>query len=250
MICSGYGRGGNEFEHPIASKHKMMETLTIFEDVKVPWERVFMNGETGMAGPLAKTFVEYHRFTAVSYKLPLVDLFVGASRLMAEYNGVLRANHVRDKLAKLIAYAQILRGMTREAARECRVVDGIAVPDVETVNIAKLHFATGYHQAIAWVQDIAGGLLVTGPTEEDMNDPRLGELVEKYLGAAGGVSAGDRLRLMNLIAEITATDFGGYQAVLAIHAEGSIEAEKMTIWREHNAAPSVEYAKRLANIKD
>ncbi len=250
MICSGYGRGGNEFEHPIASKHKMMETLTIFEDVKVPWERVFMNGETGMAGPLAKTFVEYHRFTAVSYKLPLVDLFVGASRLMAEYNGVLRANHVRDKLAKLIAYAQTLRGMTREAARECRVVDGIAVPDVETVNIAKLHFATGYHQAIAWVQDIAGGLLVTGPTEEDMNDPRLGELVEKYLGAAGGVSAGDRLRLMNLIAEITATDFGGYQAVLAIHAEGSIEAEKMTIWREHNAAPSVEYAKRLANIKD
>jgi aromatic ring hydroxylase len=250
MICSGYGRSGNEFEHPIASKHKMMETLTIFEDVKVPWERVFMNGETGMAGPLAKTFVEYHRFTAVSYKLPLVDLFVGASYLMAEYNGILRANHVRDKLAKLISYARILRGMTREAARECRMVNGVAVPDVETVNIAKLHFATGYHQALAWVQDIAGGLLVTGPTEEDLNDPRLGELVEKYLGAAGGVSAGDRLRLMNLIAEITATDFAGYQAVLAIHAEGSIEAEKMTIWREHNTAPAVEYAKWLANIKD
>jgi 4-hydroxybutyryl-CoA dehydratase/vinylacetyl-CoA-Delta-isomerase len=249
MIAAGYGRGGNEFEHPIASKHKMMETLTIFEDVKVPWERVFLNGETAMAGALAKTFVEYHRFTAISYKLPLVDLFVGASYLIAEYNGVLRAGHVRDKLARLISYAQILRGMTHEAARECHIVDGVAVPDVETVNIAKLHFAAGYHQALAWVQDIAGGLLVTGPTEEDMNDPRLGELVEKYLGGAGGVSAGDRLRLMNLIAELTATDFGGYQAVLAIHAEGSIEAEKMTIWREHKVAPSVEYAKWLANIK-
>ncbi|MEE9241506.1 MAG: 4-hydroxyphenylacetate 3-hydroxylase N-terminal domain-containing protein [bacterium] len=249
MIASGYGRKGNEFEYPISSKHKMMETLTVFEDVKVPWERVFMNGEAAMAGPLAKTFVEYRRFTAISYKLPLVDLFVGASHLMAEYNGILRAGHVRDKLAKLISYAEILRGMTREAAREHKMVSGIAVPNTEIVNIAKLHFATGYHQAIAWVQDIAGGLLVTGPTQEDIDDPRLGELVGKYLGGAGGVSAEDRLRLMNLIAELTATDFGGYQAVLAIHAEGSIEAEKMTIWREHDAGPAADYARWLAGIK-
>ncbi|MEE9276273.1 MAG: 4-hydroxyphenylacetate 3-hydroxylase N-terminal domain-containing protein [bacterium] len=250
QIASPYGsRKGNEFEQPISSKHKMMETLTVFEDVKVPWERVFLKGEVGMAGPLAKTFVEFHRFTAVSYKLPLVDLFVGASRLMAEYNGILRANHVRDKLARLISYAQICRGMTREAARECRVVDGIAVPDAEIINIAKLHFATNYHQALAWVQDIAGGLLVTGPSEEDLNDPRLGELIDKYMGGAGGASAGDRLRLMNLISEITASDFAGYQAVLAIHAEGSIEAEKMTIWSQHDAAPSIDYAKRLAGIK-
>ncbi len=249
MIASGYGRTGNEFEYPISSKHKMMETLTVFEDVKVPWERVFMNGEAAMAGPLAKTFVEYHRFTAISYKLPLVDLFVGASHLMAEYNGILRAGHVRDKLAKLISYAELLRGMTREAAREHKMVSGIAVPNTEIVNIAKLHFATGYHQAIAWVQDIAGGLLVTGPTQEDIDDPRLGELVGKYLGGAGGVSAEDRLRLMNLIAELTATDFGGYQAVLAIHAEGSIEAEKMTIWREHDAGPAADYARWLVGIK-
>ncbi len=248
MLASGYGgRKGTTFENPVSTHHKMMETLTVFEDVKVPWERVFLNGEVEMAGPLAKTFVEFHRFTAVSYKLPLVDLFVGASHLMAEYNGILRAGHVRDKLAKLISYAQICRGMTREAARECKIVDGIAVPNAELINIAKLHFATGYHQALAWVQDIAGGLLVTGPSAEDMEDPALADLIEKYLGAAA--PAGDRLRLMNLIAEMTASDFAGYQAVLAIHAEGSIEAEKMTIWREHAVGPAVEYAKRLAGIE-
>ena len=251
MITSPYGsRKGNEFENPISSKHKMMETLTVFEDVKVPWERVFLKGEVEMAGPLAKTFVEFHRFTAVSYKLPLVDLFVGASYLMAEYNGILRASHVRDKLAKLISFAQICRGMMREAARECKLVDDIAIPNAELINIAKLHFATGYHQALAWVQDIAGGLLVTGPAAEDLDHPRLGELIEKYLGGSPAASATDRLRLMNLIAEITATDFAGYQAVLAIHAEGSIEAEKMTIWREHDLAPRVEYAKWLAGIKN
>ncbi len=250
MVASGYGgRKGNPFENPISSRHKMMETLTVFEDVKVPWERVFLKGETDMAGPLAKTFVEFHRFTAVSYKLPLVDLFVGAAHLMAEYNGVLRANHVRDKLARLIAYAQICRGMTREAARECKIVDGLAVPNAEIINIAKLHFATNYHQAASWVQDIAGGLLVTGPSEEDLAHPRLGELIDKYLGGSPAAPAQDRLRLMNLIAEITASDFAGYQAVLAVHAEGSIEAEKMTISASHDAGPSVEYAKWLAGIR-
>lgn len=249
MLASGYaGRKGTRFENPISTRHKMMETLTVFEDVQVPWERVFLNGEVEMAGPLAKTFVEFHRFTAVSYKLPLVDLFVGASHLMAEFNGILRAGHVRDKLAKLIAYAQICRGMTREAARECRMVDGVAVPNAEIINIAKLHFAAGYHQALAWVQDIAGGLLVTGPSAEDMENPALAGLIDKYLGASPAASAADRLRLMNLIAEITASDFAGYQAVLAVHAEGSIEAEKMTIWREHEVGAAVAYAKRLAGI--
>ena len=249
MLASGYGRRGNEFEHPISARHKMMETLTVFDDVKVPWDRVFLNGEVDMAGPLAKTFVEFHRFTAVSYKLPLVDLFVGASHLMAEYNGIIRAGHIRDKLAKLISYAQICRGMTREAAREAKTVDGIAVPNAELINIAKLYFATNYHQALAWVQDIAGGLLVTGPSKEDLDDPKLRTLVDTYLDTPGA-SAEDRLRLMNLLAELTATDFAGYQAVLAVHAEGSIEAEKMTIWRHHDVEPSVAYAKQLAGISD
>lgn len=249
MLASGYGgRKGNTFENPISTQHKMMETLTVFEDVKVPWDRVFLNGEVDMAGPLAKTFVEFHRFTAVSYKLPLVDLFVGASHLMAEYNGILRAGHVRDKLAKLISYAQICRGMTREAAREAKVIDEIAVPNAELINIAKLHFATNYHQALAWVQDIAGGLLVTGPSDEDLQEPKIKKLVDAYF-STNEASATDRLRLMNLIAEITTNDFAGYQAVLAIHAEGSIEAEKMTIWRNHDVTPSMEYAKRLAGIQ-
>ena len=109
--------------------------------------------------------------------------------------------------------------MTREAARESKEMGGIAVPNAELINIAKLHFATGYHQALAWVQDIAGGLLVTGPSEEDLAQPRLRELIERYFGGANA-KAVDRLRLMNLIAEITASDFAGYQAVLAVHAEG------------------------------
>jgi 4-hydroxybutyryl-CoA dehydratase / vinylacetyl-CoA-Delta-isomerase len=252
LIASPHGgaaAGESAFEHPVSAGHKMMETLTVFDDVFVPNERVFLAGEWSFAGPLALTFVEFHRFTAVSYKLPLVDALVGTALLLAEYNGIERAGHVRDKLAWLIAYAEGLRALTETAARRCRLHPaGIAVPDPLTVNTAKLHFATNYHQAVARVQDIAGGLLVTYPAEEDLRSAELGPVVRRYLAGKQGVDVEARLRALNLAADLTASDFGGYQEVLAVHAEGSIEAEKLTILRNYDAERARAYARRLAGI--
>ncbi|HEX4835890.1 MAG TPA: 4-hydroxyphenylacetate 3-hydroxylase N-terminal domain-containing protein [bacterium] len=251
LIVSPYGgQATSTFERPLSSRHRMMESLTVFDDVVVPRERVFLQGEWEYAGPLARTFVEYHRFTAVSYKLPLVDLLVGAAQLIAEYNGIDRAAHVRDKITWLAAYAQTLRSLVRMAAYDCaRRARGLAVPDPATVNIAKLYFASQFHTAVAYVQEIAGGLLVTSPGEADWRSPETRPFLERYLGGKG-VGADARLRLLHLITDVTTAELGGYHAVLAIHAEGSIEAEKMTIHRTAPLARCVALAKELAGISE
>jgi len=249
QIASPYGAGhDSRFNHPISSRHKMMETLTIFDDVFVPNERVLMNGEWQFAGALAKTFVEFHRFTAISYKLPLLDLLTGSSLLIAEQNGIERAGHVREKLTWLISYAETVRMLTKMSAIRCTLKDGIAVPDTAAVNIAKLHFASNYHQALMHVQDLTGGLLVTGPGEEDLKNPETGKYIERYLGGAVGVSGEHRLRTINLISDLTTGDFGGYQATLAIHAEGSLEAEKLTILREYDRERVKSYTRWVAGV--
>ena len=92
------------------------------------------------------------------------------------------------------------------------------------------------------VQDLTGGLLVTGPGEEDLRNPETGKYIERYLGGAG-VSAEERLRTINLISDLTTGEFGGYHAVLAIHAEGSLEAEKLTILREYDQERAKSYAR-------
>ena len=74
-------------------------------------------------------------------------------------------------------------------------------------------------------------------------------IVEKYLGGKAGISVQDRMRVLNMISDLTASDFGGYQEVLAIHAEGSIEAEKMTIHREFDFRDNLELAKYLAGLE-
>lgn len=249
LIASPHGSSHkNDFEHPLSARHKMMETLTVFDDVFVPRERVFLCGEVDFAGLLALTFVRYHRFTAVSYKLPLLELMAGAGYAIAEANGVLRAAHVRDKLTHLAAYHSMVRGLIEHAAAACTVEDGLAVPNTLLTNVAKYHFAHNYHQAVQIVQDLAGGLLVTAPSAEDLTSEATREYVMKYMGGAKGFDAEARLRLLNMIGDLTASDFGGYQEVLAVHAEGGFEAEKLQAYREYDFKSVAAYARKLAGL--
>ncbi len=252
LLMSGYGSytERNEFDHPVSSASKMTETLTIFEDVFVPNDRIFLKGEWQFAGPLALSFVEYHRLTAISYKLPFLDLLAGAARLMAEYNGVEKAAHIKEKLFWLASYAETTRSLTHMACLKAVPTDfGMLIPDPSTVNIAKHHFAASFHQALSHVQDIAGGILVTAPAVEDLQSEETGPLIEKYLKGKKGTSGKERLQVVNLIQDITASDFGGYQAVLALHAEGSMEAEKMQLYREYDWSKVSDFARRMARMK-
>ena len=249
MIARPHGSSKkNPFEHPISARHKMMETLTVFDDVFVPRERIFLNGEIDFAGLLALTFVRFHRFTAVSYKLPLLELLAGAGAAIAEANGISRAGHVRDKLTHLAAYHTTVRGLIEHAARTCTLEDGIAVPNTLLTNVAKYHFAHNYHQGVQIVQDLAGGLLVTAPAEEDLKSEATREYVLKYMGGAKGFDAEKRLRLLNLISDLTSSEYGGYQEVLAVHAEGGFEAEKLQAYREYDFKTVAAYARKLAGV--
>ena len=160
-------------------------------------------------------------------------------------NGVRRAGPVRDKVTRLIAYAETVRALIETAARRCRIdASGIAYPDPMTTNIAKYTFAAGYHAALELVQDCAGGLLVTGFGDDDLANPQVRAVLEKYLRAAS--DAEPRMRMLHLISDLTARDFAGYHSVLAVHAEGSIEAEKMQILRAYDPRRASAYARRLA----
>ena len=243
-----YGPQSSPVEQPITARHKMMETTTVFDDVFVPWDRVFLAGEHDYAGPLALAFVEHHRFTAISYKLPLVDALVGSGLVMAEMNGIAKAGHVREKIVQLISYAETLRGLTHYAALMGKPRElGIAAPDPLYVNMAKYHFAHHYHDAVRNVQDLSGGSLVTGPGAEDLESEETARFYNKYY-AGHGVSGADRLKALTFVKNLVASEFGAYQEVLAVHAEGSLEAEKQMVGRSYDRRAAVALVRRLAGL--
>src|SRR3984893_5306369 len=247
LYASDFLHGTDDpFTRPISTQHKMIETLTVFEDVFVPWERVFFCDRPDLAGSAALGFVEYHRFTAVSYKLPLLDALLGAAISIAQANGIERAGHVRDKLTWLAGYAETVRALVELAALRCEIVDGFACPHVFTTNLAKWTFARDFHRAIEIVQDLAGGLLVTGPSGADWDSSEVRPVLEKYLRAAW--PAERRLAMLNLISELTTRLYGGYQAVLAVYAEGSLEAQKMAMLRSYDPKRAQGLAMLLAGL--
>lgn len=233
MICRPIiTEAASTFDNPVSRRNIEIESLTVFEDVFVPWERVFLCGEWQFAGRVATAFATFHRYTAVSYKPPLGELFCGAAALAAEYHGLEGAPTVRTKVARLAMYPDLIRAARLAAASECAFADGIAVPNPRYSNAGKFHFASQFHDAVALLQDIAGGLVITTPTAADLANPETGPLLEKYLAGVKGVSGRDRMALMHLIRDLTASDFGGYNFLVTLHGEGSMEAQLLAAHRE------------------
>jgi len=238
----------NFFDHPISASVYLNDAMVIFDDVFIPKERVFLKGEWPFAGDIAYMFGNFHRLSAETYKAVELELVAGAAALMAEYNGVEKVSHIQDKLTWLVLYAEATEIMGRAACEHC-----VSEPDSDLVypnpihaNIAKFFFADNWHQATKHIQDIAGGIVATAPSAKDYFNPELHEAIDKYLGGKAGVPTEHRLRLIKLIRDLTSA----YEDVLTLHAEGSLAAQKLSIYTLADFKRYKAAAKRAARIKD
>ncbi|NOZ50346.1 MAG: 4-hydroxybutyryl-CoA dehydratase [Chloroflexi bacterium] len=204
------------------------DSLIIFDDVFVPWERVFLCGEWQVAATLVVNFALLHRRTGCAYRIPMSEQLLGVAKAIAEYNGIANAPHVKEKLTDIVIYLETLRSLSHAACLDFVTYGGIAVPNPVSTNIAKYHFANEYHKVIKIIQDLAGGLLVTAPTFRDYQLPELQADIAKYLGAKADVPTEQRLRMLDLIRRITGAD----RETIALHGEGSLQAQRMTILAE------------------
>jgi len=222
--------------------------MVIFDDVFVPWERVFMCGEHEFAGPMVRLFGSYHRHSHGGCKCGVGDVLIGAAAAVAEYNGAFGASHINAKLTEMIKIVQAMYGCCLAASVEAKQSDsGIYVVDSVLANTSKLFEGKEYHEVIRLLVDIAGGLVADLPSEKDLRNPDIGPLVEKYLKGADGVPVEDRMRMFRLIEKLA---FETRDIVSNIHGGGSPEAHRMTLLRDTDLEPKKKLARRLAGIKE
>jgi len=229
QVCRPFRAHIGPLEFPIDRPLRVhTDSLIIFDDVLVPWDRVFLCGEWQHAATMVYNFALMHRRTGCSYRIPLSEQLVGVGAAIAEYNGISKAPHVRDKLTDLIIYLETLKSLSKTACYDFVMRGGVAVPNPIATNMAKYHFAHHYHEIVKTVQDLAGGLTVTAPSYKDYQLPELHADIEKYLQGVKEVSTENRLRMFDLIRRITSADL----ETICLHGEGSPIAERMTIFME------------------
>lgn len=249
LICR-HGRGEwTEYEfnpdHPVREGN---EAMIIFNNVFVPWERVFLCGEWQHSMNLTYTFATFHRFTALSYKVPFLETTAGCAVAMAEYNGIEKAGHIRDKIVEIVAYVETLRALAEASAKDPVMFGDIAVPNPLITNIAKFNFANKYHEFIKLVQDISGGIIGTVPNKKDWENSDLKEFLEYYLGGSEKFSTEERLKMIHATQRAVCSHRSAFHEVVTVHAEGSMAAQKLMIFNEAPLQKYMEMAKKSAGI--
>jgi 4-hydroxybutyryl-CoA dehydratase / vinylacetyl-CoA-Delta-isomerase len=223
------------------------DSVVIFDDVFVPWERVFLCGEWQLSTRLMQNFATLHRFSTVALYVVIAETLVGMAQAMAEYNGIERAPHVVRGITELVIHCEMLKALARAACLDYAVHGGIPIPNPTTTNIAKYHFANEYLQQTAILIDIAGGLLATMPSYKDFQNPETRGDIEKYLGGAAGTSTVARLRMFQLHSTLLTPEI----AAQILHGAGSLQGQRVAIYSESGPgiAKCKAYAQSLAGIR-
>ncbi len=250
MICNPDYTPDDVFEFPLSADQPIIHAMIIFDNVFVPNERIFLCGEAEFAGELAVTFASWHRYTGLCYKGPVAELLLGAGTLIADYNGVPNASHIKDKLREIIMYIESIRTYSIMAAIECQVYNGIAMPGQMQCNIGKYLFASQFHQMLRNVQEIAGGIAATCPSGLDYHSPDLHDYCDEFLVGRAGVSTENRIRMLKLVRDLTASGELGIHMFGTVHGEGTLEAQRMMMLRGYDSRPAIELAKKTAGIKE
>lgn len=224
-------------------------SVTVFDRVFVPWERVFLCGETEFAGKLALLFALYHRHSYTGCKAALSEIFTGATALAAEYNGIDTAQHVRHKLADMIQIVDLIFAAGIAGAQNAtKTPAGTFVPDSNYCNAGRMLAGEAVYGEYEALAAIAGGLAATLPGEADFENEKTGPYLEKYIMRNPKISAEDQHRAFRLFQDMMSSMWGGHKLIDALHGGGSPVIEKVALYRDHDLERSKNIAKKLAGI--
>ena len=227
------------------------EALVIFDNVFIPNDHIFLNGEYEYAGVLVERFAGYHRQSYGGCKVGVGDVLIGAAAVAADYNGCPKASHIKDKIIEMQHLNETLFACGIAcSALGTQTEAGNYLIDLLLANVCKQNVTRFPYEIVRLAEDIAGGLMVTAPSEKDLKDPQIGPYVDKYLRGVNTVSTENRLKILRLIENLSlGTAAVGYRTE-SMHGAGSPQAQRIMISRQGNLRMKKELAKAIAHIEE
>lgn len=227
------------------------ETLVIFDNVFVPNERIFLNGETEFAGIMVERFAGYHRQSYGGCKVGVGDVLIGAAALAADYNGAAKASHIKDKLIEMTHLNETLYSCGIACSCQgCPTKAGNYQIDLLLANVCKQNVTRFPYEIARLAEDIAGGLMVTLPSEKDFRNEKIGPYIDKYLKGVAAVPTESRMRILRLIENLTlGTAAVGYRTE-SMHGAGSPQAQRIMISRQGDIEGKKALARKIAGIME
>lgn len=251
QVCVPKGpRPRSKLKAPFA-QYGGVDSLTVFDNVFVPWDRVFMCGEWQFGGRLALFFALYHRHSYTGCKPGIIDVLIGLAALVADYSGLGDVQHIRHKLADMVAVAELVYGAgIAGAVKGKRASSGTCIPDVVYCNVGRYHAGMNIFHQFETLADVAGGIAATLPLEEEFFSEKTRPYMEKYIMRRQGVSAENQHRCFRMVNDMVGSAFTANKLISGLHGGGSPIMEKIAIMANYDLEARKSLVKELAGISD
>ena len=225
-------------------------SMVIFDNVFVPWDRVFHCGESKYSMKFVGRFAKTHRMTCGgTCKVGFLNQIIGASRLVQEYKGLEKVAHINDQLTEMVVMRETGRACGMAAAHkgaEEPEGSGVFLPDELMGNVAKLNICNSFWRAMALAGDIGGGLIVTMPSLKELKNPETKDFVNEFFSFGSEEPTENILKVHKLLQHWTA----GQHGVATWHGAGPVMAQKIMLQRVVNYEHENNIVKQTLNLKE
>lgn len=246
FLCrESYDLGRSHFDHPLASRFEELDAIVVFDDVLVPWDRVFLKGDVERCNAVhgATDAVVHMMHQVVTKNVAKTEFLLGVASLLVDTIQVDQFQHVQEKLAEIIINLELMRACLRAAEADAAPNQwGVMTPARIPLDVARNVYPKMYPRMVEILQLLGASGLMATPTEADFASP-VGDDARRYLQAAKGDAEG-RVRLFRLAWDIACSSFGGRQELYERFFFGDPIRMMSALYATYDTAPA------MARIRD
>jgi 4-hydroxyphenylacetate 3-monooxygenase len=241
-------RDADPFDRPLSARFDEIDTLLVFDNVLIPWEDVMFSRHHELAQHLRADLVRWAAQGFLLRSFSKADIIVGTALLIAEQTRINAIPQVKERIAQLMMYRETLLSfvLAAEASAE-RTLSGLWMPNQAIQNAGRVFASSNYTNMVQLLRDIMGGGQVIVPERRMMENKEIRGDIEKYF-RIGNVSAEERIRVLNLATDLTASAYAGRAQSYAIFAESPIFAQAMALYETFDRKGASSRAARLACV--
>ena len=222
LVCrESVGRTGGRFDHPLASRFEAMDCIALFDDVLIPWERVFLHSNIELYNRLESSvrFLWQVGHQVVTRQIAKTILLLGIAHLLSDTIGISGLPHVQEQLGEIVTYLETLRSCLRRAEVDAVMgANGVLYPQGDAVHAALRLFPMVYPRLIEILQLLGAEGYMMIPSASDLESPIAEAITQCYQGAT--VSATTRMQLFRLAWDMVGESFGARQQLYERYGAG------------------------------
>jgi len=242
FLCrESFDLGRSHFDHPLGSRYEEMDALVFFDDVLVPWERVFLLGDVELCNnmPMATNRIIHSGHQVVTKQVVKAEFILGLANLMVQTLGSSQLPHVQQMMAEIIENLEVTKACLRAAEADAEFDQwGVLCPARFPLMVARNLFIRSYPRMAEILHLLGSSSLMALPTEADLNGP-LADEINKYL-ETDTASAEERVRLFRLAWDTSCSAFGSRQVLYERYFGGNVEQNSVVLNNMYDKEPMTE----------